>query len=206
MHSQVPCWTHSRVQLCKVVESWDLRAAPDFKLGRGIRLSRLNLHPKPTTKGLVCIWEHPWVLEHATGTLTHKTHHGPNSGEATTFPHIVFFAMLRGGYIQMVLFPETPKLESWNCLEIVFVRVPRLRALITPDYRVWSQRDLNQSYSPRRDLSNAMSHFQFGGREEVDSWLLVVGSQTANLTPGPSFAHNLGWRCPNDQCEAILDI
>jgi hypothetical protein len=32
----------------------------------------------------------------------------------------------------------------------------------------------------------------------------VVESQTASLTPGPSFAHNLGYRCPNDQCEAIL--
>ncbi len=34
----------------------------------------------------------------------------------------------------------------------------------------------------------------------------MVGSQTANLTPGPSFAHNLGYRCPNDQCEVIFDI
>jgi hypothetical protein len=31
----------------------------------------------------------------------------------------------------------------------------------------------------------------------------VVGSQIANLTPGPSFAHNLGDRCPNAQCEAF---
>jgi hypothetical protein len=64
----------------------------------------------------------------------------------------------------------------------------------------------NQTCSPRRDLSNDVSHSQFGGREEVDSRLLVVGSQIANLTPGPSFAHNLGCRCPNDQCEAIFDI
>jgi hypothetical protein len=34
----------------------------------------------------------------------------------------------------------------------------------------------------------------------------VVGSQTASLTPGPSFAHNLGCRCPNCQCEGIFDI
>jgi hypothetical protein len=51
-----------------------------------------------------------------------------------------------------------------------------------------------------------MSHSRFGCREEVDSRLLVVGSQIASLTPGPSFAHNLSCRCPNDQCEAILDI
>jgi len=133
------------------------------------------------------------------GTLDHKTHHGPDSGEATTFPHIVFFAPLRRDYIQMALFPGTPKSESRNCPEIVKVRVPRLWELITPDCEVWSQRGLNQTCSPRRDLSNDVSHFQFGGREEVDSWLLVVGSQTASLTPGPSFAHNLGDRCPNGQ-------
>jgi hypothetical protein len=51
-----------------------------------------------------------------------------------------------------------------------------------------------------------MSHSPFGGREEVDSRLLVVGSQTASLTPGPSFAYNLGERCSSGQCEAILDI
>ncbi len=34
----------------------------------------------------------------------------------------------------------------------------------------------------------------------------MVGSRTANLTPDPSFAHNLGDRCPNGQCQAIFDI
>jgi hypothetical protein len=51
-----------------------------------------------------------------------------------------------------------------------------------------------------------MLHVQIGRREEVDSRLLVVGSQTASLTPGPSFAHNLGYRCLNCQSEGIFDI
>jgi hypothetical protein len=34
----------------------------------------------------------------------------------------------------------------------------------------------------------------------------VVGSQIGSLTPGPSFAHNLGYRCPNGQGEAIFVI
>jgi hypothetical protein len=140
------------------------------------------------------------------GILTHKTHHGPDSGDATTFPHIVFSATLCWGYIQMAIFPGTPKLEFRNCPEIVPVGVLGLWELITPDFQVWSRRGLNQSCRPRQDLSNAMSHSQFGGRKEVDSRLLVVGSQTASLTPGPSFAHNLGCKCPNDQCEAIFDI
>jgi hypothetical protein len=98
-----------------------------------------------------------------------------------------------------------PKL-SWNCLETVPGGVPGLWELISPNCRVGSRRSLNQSCNPRRALSNDVSHSQIGCREEVDSRLLVVGSQTTSLTPGPSFAHNLGWRCPNGQCEAIFDI
>jgi hypothetical protein len=180
--------------------------SPGIRIGRGTSRSSLNLHPKQTTKWLVHIPGHPWVLGQATGTLDQKTHHGPDSGEATTFPHIVFSTMLRGDYIQMALFPGTPKLESWNCPETVPVGIPGLWMLITPDYRVWSQRGLNQTCSPRQDLSNAMSHSQFGGWEEVDSRLLVVGSQIASLTLGLSFAHNLGNRCPNGQCKDIFDI
>ncbi len=140
------------------------------------------------------------------GTSDHKTHHGPDSGEATTFPLIVLSAALRRGYIQMALFPGTPKLESRNCPKTVPGGVSGLWALITLDCKVWSRRGLNQTCSPRRDLFNDVSHSQFGGREEVDSRLLVVGSQIVSLTPGPSFAHNLGCRCPNGQCEAIFDI
>ncbi len=153
-HSQVPGWTHLGVQLCRVAESWDSEGAPDFqdyrgvegrarspgiRLGRGTRRSSLILHPKQTTKWLVHIREHPWVLGQTTSTLTHKTHHDPDSGEATTFPHIMFSATLRGGYIQMTLFPETPKLESQNCLEIVSVGVSGLWELIIPDCRIQSR-------------------------------------------------------------------
>jgi len=86
------------------------------------------------------------------------------------------------------------------------VGVPGLWELITPDCKVRSRRGLNQACSPRQDLSNDVSHSKFWGREEVDSRLLVVGSQTGSLTLGPSFAHNLGCRSPNGQCEAIFDI
>jgi hypothetical protein len=147
-HSQVPGCTHLKVQLCTVTESWDLEGAFDFqhyrgvegcarslgiRLGRGTRRSSLNLHPKTHHTWVSSHSEHPWVLGQATGTLTHKNHHGPNSGEVTTFPHIVFSAPLRGDYIQMALFLETPKLESRNCPKIVPVGVPGLWELITLD-------------------------------------------------------------------------
>jgi len=106
----------------------------------------------------------------------------------------------------MAQIPGTPKLESRNCPEIVPGGVPGLWELISPDRGIGSRRRLNQSCSPRRALSNGASQSPFGGREGIDSQLLVVGSQTASLTPGPSFAHNLGDRCPNGQCEAIFDM
>jgi len=97
-------------------------------------------------------------------------------------------------------------MESRWSPEIVPTGLPELWTAITLDCRLGSQRGLNRSYSPRRDLFNAMSHAQIGCREDIDSRLLVVGNQIASLTPGPSFAQNLGCRCPNCQCEGIFDI
>ncbi len=130
------------------------------------------------------------------------THHGPDSGEATTFPLIVFSAAPREGYIQMDLFPGTPKLESQNCPETILVGVLGLWKLVSPECQVRLERDLNQCCSSPLELFNAMSHTVIGRREEVDYRLLVV----ASLTPGPSFAHNLGCICPNGQFEASLDM
>jgi hypothetical protein len=134
------------------------------------------------------------------------THHGPDSGEATTFPLIIFSAAPRGGYIQMALFPGTPKLESRNCLETVPVGVPGLWELISPNCQVRLEWGLNQCCSSPRELFNSMSHSRCKRREEVNSRLLMVGSQIASLTLNLSFAPNLSCRCPNGQCEASLDI
>jgi len=180
--------------------------SPGIRLGRRFSRSSLNLHQNKPPTWLVHIPGHPWVLGQAMGTLDHKTHHGPDSGEAITFLYIVFSTTPRRDYIQMALFPGTPKLESRNCPETVPSGVPGLWELITLDCKIGSQRGLNQTCSSRRDLSNDVSHSQFEGRKEVDSRLFVVGSQIASLTPGPSFAHNLGCRCPNGQREAIFDI
>jgi hypothetical protein len=88
------------------------------------------------------------------------------------------------------------------------VGVSGLWTLIAPRPELGSGRGFNQSYSSCRDLSNnsTVPHSLRRCQEEVNSWLLVVGSQTNSLTPDPSFAHNLGWRCPNGPCKAILGI
>ena len=106
----------------------------------------------------------------------------------------------------MSLFPGTPEMESRSCPETVPVGVPGLWDFIAPRPDLRLGRGLNQSCSPRRELSNAVSHSWSARREQVDSRLLVVRSKTVSLTPGLSFAHNLGFRCPNGSCEVILDI
>jgi hypothetical protein len=45
---------------------------------------------------------------------THKTQPGPNLGEATTFPFIIYFVPLHEAHIQMAFFFGTPKWESLN--------------------------------------------------------------------------------------------
>jgi hypothetical protein len=143
------------------------------------------------------------VLGLATGTWTHKTHHGPNSGVSH---HLTPYSILcvtpwRGhpnGFLSRDSQSGVPKL-SW-------VGLPGLWDFVAPHPDLRLGRGLNQNCSPRRELSNTVSHSRSARREQVDSRLLVVGSQTASLTPDPSFAHNLGCRCANDQCEAIFDI
>jgi hypothetical protein len=63
-----------------------------------------------------------------------------------------------------------------------------------------------ESCSSRRELSNGMLHDVSNQVNRVDSQLFLVGSQIVSLTPGPSFGHNLCFKCPNEQCEPILNI
>ncbi len=65
---------------------------------------------------------------------------------------------------------------------------------------------LKQTCSSFLELSNGVLHSICTHRGRVDSWLLVVGSQTTSLTFDLSFCHNLCCRCPNGSCEAIFDI
>ncbi len=50
-------------------------------------------------------------------TRTHKIHHGPNLGEATTFPLILFYVISHVGYIQMSFFRDS-QVESLEILKI----------------------------------------------------------------------------------------
>jgi hypothetical protein len=86
------------------------------------------------------------------------------------------------------------------------LRLPRLWELITPSSDLWSRWALKQTYSFPEELFIGVSHSICAHRDRVDSWLFVVGSQTASLIPGPSFDYNLCCRCPNGSCEIIFDM
>jgi hypothetical protein len=88
------------------------------------------------------------------------------------------------------------------------LKFPKLRllwlwGLITLCANLWLRWGLKQSY---QDLSNSMSHATYMQGNWVDSWFLVVGNQTTNLTLSLSFGHNLCFRCPNGSCKSIFNI
>ncbi len=118
-------------------------------------------------------------------------------------PQGVHPAPLHGAYIQMVF------LSRDSQMGVPKSRQPRLQRLwspITLRGNLKLRCGLKQSCSSCRELSNGMSHVICSQVNRIDSWLFLVGSQTGSLTPGPSFGHNLWFRCPNEQCEPILDI
>jgi hypothetical protein len=135
-------------------------------------------------------------------TWIHKTHHGPDLGEATTFPLIIYAVPLQEARIQMAFclgthlgVPKFPKLGF-----------PRLWGPIPLCADLQLRWSFKKSCNPCGELSNGMWHTTYTQGNRVDSWLLVVGSQIVNLTPGLSFGHNLCFKCPNGSYEPILDI
>jgi hypothetical protein len=96
---------------------WEGHAkSSEIRLGRGTNyLDTRSCIQNPPTSWLVYIRNtfsvrtshgQPWI---------HLTHHVPDSEEATTFPHIIFFVLLRRTCIRMTFFLGIPKVESRNC-------------------------------------------------------------------------------------------
>jgi len=150
----------------------------------------------------MCSWS-IFVAQTSHGqTQTHKIHHGPNLGEATTFPLIVYYVLGHGTSTQMSFCFETPKL---GVLKFLKLGLPWLWRPITlcVDFRLrWG---LKQSCSLHWKISN-MWHATCTQGNRGDSQLLVVGSQIGNLTSDLSFGHNLCLKYSNGSCKPILDI
>jgi hypothetical protein len=92
-----------------MLELWDGTKKSDKQL-----IYSLEFVSNQPTSWLVQCWNTFGARTNHGQPRTHKTHHGPDSGEATTFPHIVYFAPLHKAHIQMVFCPGTPKGKSWN--------------------------------------------------------------------------------------------
>ncbi len=123
-------------------------------------------------------------------------------GEAITFPLIIFSAFPPWG-------PHPNGILSRDSQ--VTLGIPTYRTFVTLRAHNFACKPLiawilMQSYSLHRKLSNDMLHIAYTWRNLVDFRLLVVRSQTINLTFGISFDHNLCFKCPNEPCEPILNI
>jgi hypothetical protein len=111
-----------------------------------------------------------------------------------------------GATSKWLFVPGLPSVSLETIPKLSRFALSRLWQRITPCSDLRSGWRLKQTCSSLQEFSNNVLHFTYMHRGRVDSWLLMVGSQTANLTPDPSFDHNLCCKCPNDSCEASLDI
>ncbi len=136
-------------------------------------------------------------------TRTHKTHHGPDLGKATTFPLIVFSMFGHRVYTQMSFCPRIFKLGVSKFSKSGLLWLWRLITFCVDLRLRWN---LKQSCSPCWEFSNSMLHATFTQVNQGDSWLLLVWNQIGNLSFGLSFGHTLCFKYPNGSCELILDI
>jgi hypothetical protein len=122
------------------------------------------------------------------------SHHLPPYTILCSLPwgHIQMFFLFRHSQVKVPKFPQLGLLQLWRW--ITWCADLRLQ---------WG---LKQSCNPCWELLNSMSHVACTQGNWGDSWLLVVGSQTTNLTPDLSYGHNLCFRCPNGRCKPILNI
>jgi hypothetical protein len=143
---------------------------------------------------------HTRWLVHSWSTFGARTSHGQHGhtrltmartwGKPPPSPYSILWTSPRGPHPNGFSLPGLPRLWSPVTLQADF----------------GSKCGLKQSCSSRRELSNDMWQVVCSQVNWVDSQLFLVGSQTGSLTPGPSFGHNLCFKCPNEQCEPILDI
>ncbi len=131
----------------------------------------------------------------------HKTNHGSDLREAITFSLIVYYVLLH---------EATSKWHFVSKLPNGNPEIPRVGTFATLRPHNFVCRLLIEMRSKAKlQLSlrafNNMLHATCMQGNWVD-FKLLMGSQIANLTPDPSFGHNLCFRCSNGSCEPILDI
>ncbi len=81
-----------------------------------------NLHQTNQQVGQFTLWNTFGARTNHGQLWTHLIHHGSDSAEATTFPHIIYSMPLRGTHIRMAFF-FVPKLPR-KSLETILVWTP----------------------------------------------------------------------------------
>jgi len=147
------------------------------------------------------------VLGRATGNTDTQDSPRPGLGGSHHLPpYSIFWTSPQGPHPNGFSLLGLPRDSRVGVPKSRQLGLPKLWSPITLRADLGSKCGLKQSCSSRRELSNDMWHVVYNQVNRVDSRLFLVGSQTSNLTPDPSFDHNLCFRCPNEQCEPISDI
>jgi hypothetical protein len=175
------------------------------KMGLG-RIDKLHLltraYIKPTQGGY-CIVGTLLVLGRAASNSDSQDSPRPGLGGSHHLPPYIIFCASPWG-------PHPNGILSWDS-QVRISKLPKLQlpwlwGPITSCSDLELRWGLKQNCNPRRELSNGMLHAICTLVNWVNSRLLVVRSQTANMTLDLSFGHNLCFRCRNGWCEPILNI
>jgi len=166
-------------------------------------LSYSVLHPKPTNKLVITHSAPFWCWDKPRATLDSLNSPRPGlRGSHHLPPYSILYIASQHPHPNGFYSQDS----QGGVLKLSRFGLPGLWELITPNLDLGLGWGPKKSCSSPQDLSNCVSHFICTHWGRVDSRLFVVGSQIANLIPGPSFNHNLCYRCPNGSCEAIFDI
>jgi hypothetical protein len=161
------------------------------------------MHQKPTNKLVSTPSEPLLVLGQAMGNTNSLDSPRPGLGGSHHLPpYSIFYVTPPHPHPNAFLSRDSqggiPKLSQFGLL--------RFHEVITFCSDLRLGRGLKNTCSSPWELSNGVSHSPRTYQGRVDSQLLMVESQTANLTPGLSFAYNMCYRCPNGPCKLIFDI
>jgi hypothetical protein len=161
------------------------------------------MHQNQPRSWLVRILEHPWCYDKPHATLDSQDSPRPKLGGSHHLPPYSILCVTPqhphlNGFLSRDSQRGVPKLSRFGLSRLCeFI-------ILCLDLKLgWG---LKQTCSSREEISNDVSHSIYTHQGRVDPRLLVVGSQTTSLTPGPYFCHNLCCRFPNGSCEAIFDI
>ncbi len=187
--SPIPELQHAPLPL-KVL--WTRERAPTLPFSVAFYL---DSHLRPSRS-----WE---CVRRATGnTDTQDSPHPRLGGNYHFTPYNILYGWPRSPHPNGFLSRESqmgvPKLPNLG--------FSRLWSPITLQANLRSKCGFKQSCNSCQGLFNGMSRTFWRQVNRVDSWIFVVGSQIGNLIPGPSFGHNLCFRCPNEQCKPNFDI